>query len=381
MDAPLSPDGPGFVVPDGLVASLENYADRLAAGTARIGRRIRVDPVALLRERVVSTRRRRTGRISCGGATGLLRARDTWVAVSIARDDDVELLPAWLCADPDSLPSAYPLDQADWNLLAAVVARKSAAELDERAALLGLAVGVLPTTPPAAPTGLIPFDELPVRATNLGAAAPRRLADVTVVDLSALWAGPLCGRLLAEAGAEVVKVESTARPDGARRGDPTFFESMNAMKDQRRVELDQDSGIEELRRTILGADVVIESSRPRALAQLGIDAAELTATGPQVWVSITGYGRGGEGANRVAYGDDAAVAGGLVGWDDVGDPVFCADAAADPCTGLVAATAAISALAHGGRWLLDVALTDVAAPPRTPLRQWADRRSLLTATS
>ena len=57
-----------------------------------------------------------------------------------------------------------------------------------------------------------------------------------MVDLSALWAGPLCGDLLARAGASVVKVESTQRPDGARRGSRAFFDLLNGRK--RSVALD-----------------------------------------------------------------------------------------------------------------------------------------------
>jgi crotonobetainyl-CoA:carnitine CoA-transferase CaiB-like acyl-CoA transferase len=63
---------------------------------------------------------------------------------------------------------------------------------------------------------------------------------------------------------------------------------------------------------------------------------------------------------RVALGDDAAAAGGLVGWAD-GGPVFLADAVADPLTGLVCAHAILDAVTSGGRWLLDVALARVAS--------------------
>ena len=106
---------------------------------------------------------------------------------------------------------------------------------------------------------------------------------------------------------------------------------------------------------------MIEASRPRALEQLGIDATAIVAGGgPRVWVSITGHGRDGAGADWVAFGDDAAVAGGLVAHDEHG-PVFCADAIADPIAGVVAAGAALQALAAGGRWLLDVSLSAVAA--------------------
>ena len=106
---------------------------------------------------------------------------------------------------------------------------------------------------------------------------------------------------------------------------------------------------------------MIEASRPRALAQFGLDARDAVATGgPQVWVSITGYGRSGEDAHRIAFGDDAAAAGGLVTRTDAG-PLFCADAIADPLTGLTAAAACVDKLRSGGRWLLDVSMAAVSA--------------------
>ena len=77
-------------------------------------------------------------------------------------------------------------------------------------------------------------------------------------------------------------------------------------------------------------------------------------------MSITGHGRTGAGRDRVAFGDDAAVAGALVVADEAG-PCFCADAAADPAAGVAAAAACLDALAVGGRWVLDVAMADVAA--------------------
>ena len=103
---------------------------------------------------------------------------------------------------------------------------------------------------------------------------------------------------------------------------------------------------------------MIESSRPRALRALGI-SAEAAADAGTVWVSITGHGRA--DGNRVAFGDDAAVAGGLVGSDEHGDPVFCGDALADPLSGLYAAGAALAQLRSGRGGLLDVAMSGVAA--------------------
>ena len=79
----------------------------------------------------------------------------------------------------------------------------------------------------------------------------------------------------------------------------------------------------------------------------------------------------------MAFGDDAAVAGGLVSWRQAPDggpaePCFCADAVADPCSGLVAAAAAAAALAAGGRWLIDVALAGVAASLAGPTLEVGD---------
>ena len=109
------------------------------------------------------------------------------------------------------------------------------------------------------------------------------------------------------------------------------------------------------------ADIVIEASRPRALAQLGIDAPDWVARGAgRVWVSITGHGRDGDGATRVAFGDDAAVAGGLVVWEG-GQPRFCADAVADPLTGVAAAAAVVDAWAGAGSVLLAASMAGVAA--------------------
>jgi crotonobetainyl-CoA:carnitine CoA-transferase CaiB-like acyl-CoA transferase len=163
-----------------------------------------------------------------------------------------------------------------------------------------------------------------------------------------------------------VKVESMDRPDGARRGPPAFFDLLHGGQEAVALDFHAEEGREALRQIVEAADVVVEASRPRALEQLGVFADEVLAgaaeagRGPLVWLSITGYGRAGKGRDRVAFGDDAAVAGGLAAWDDAG-PCFVADAVADPCAGMVGAAAALRALSAGGRWLLDVSMRDVAA--------------------
>jgi crotonobetainyl-CoA:carnitine CoA-transferase CaiB-like acyl-CoA transferase len=187
------------------------------------------------------------------------------------------------------------------------------------------------------------------------------LAGALVVDLSSMWAGPLCARLLGLAGARVVKVESAGRPDGARAGDQRFFDWLHGGHRSVVVDFLSASGRAALAALVGRADVVIESSRPRALAALGLAPEAIAHRDGQVWLSITGYGRAGAAADRVAFGDDAAVAGGLVGWEGDGEPVFCADAIADPLTGVAGALAVARSAAAGGGELIDLPMRAVAA--------------------
>lgn len=339
-----------------MVPKLLRVAELLRSRAVELGGRLEVDPLSLLGERAAISGLVARGDISCGGATRLMPVGDRWLAVTLARAEDVDLVPAWL--DLDRPPAEA------WRTVAAAVATRNLESLLDRALLLGLPIGLLPF--PGWDTAAAPPSDdcaLPIQRLAVQGPPPRTgpLSDVVVVDLSALWAGPLCGSLLAKAGATVIKVESVSRPDGARLGPPAFFDLLNAGKRGVALDLRAASGVDALRDLLATADVVIEASRPRALEHLGIDAAQMLATGtPRVWASITGHGRTGAGRDRVAFGDDAAVAGGLVGWTNEG-PVFCADAIADPTTGLVAAAAILEALAAGGRWLLDVAMADVAA--------------------
>jgi crotonobetainyl-CoA:carnitine CoA-transferase CaiB-like acyl-CoA transferase len=194
---------------------------------------------------------------------------------------------------------------------------------------------------------------------RLGEAPSLPLRGSRVANLASLWAGPLAADVLRRLGADVVSVESAGRPDGAR-ATPAWHASLHAGQRSVALNLGDDQGVARLAALLRSADVVIEGSRPRALEQLGIDAAEVVGAGPQVWVSITGHGRRPPGSTRIAFGDDAAVAGGLFG--RLGDgPMFLADAVADPLAGLTAAATVVDLLERGGRWIVDVALSRVAA--------------------
>jgi crotonobetainyl-CoA:carnitine CoA-transferase CaiB-like acyl-CoA transferase len=332
-------DGPPLVAPAGVVDAIR-----------RLGTPLGLDALAVLGERAAVAGLTRRGATSCGGGTRLLPTADgDFVAVSLTRPDDVTLLPAWLGVDERDGAAAESVDEQVWADVAAALATKSACDVVRRATVLGLAV--------AKPREVT--DSRPVVTSTFGPAAERARSPL-VVDLSSLWAGPLTTRLLRDAGARVVKVESVSRPDGARFGEPRFFDLMNAGKESVAIDFRSSLGVRELTTLLRAADVVVEASRPRALEQLGIDATAIVAEGPSVWLSITGHGRDEPGRHRVAFGDDAAIAGGLVADDGTG-PCFVSDAVADPLTGLVAAAAVLDALRGRERVLLDVALARVAA--------------------
>jgi hypothetical protein len=335
--------------PARLVTRLAALQTELEGAARAMGATVDVDPLALLGERAAIAGLHRRGTISVGGATRLLPTQDGWIAVSLARPDDVALVPAWLELDES------PEDP--WRAIERTIEARPAKDVVARGRLLGLPIARLretrrPGTSPRPPVIRHSLGSAPAASTVVG---------MRVVELGSLWAGPLCGSILAAAGATVIKVESSARPDGARSGPSQFFDVLNAGKHAVAIDLSSRSGTVALARLLAEADVVIEASRPRALEQLGIDArAVVRGGGPRVWVSITGHGREEPARDWVAFGDDAAVAGGLVVEDEEG-PVFCADAVADPITGLVAAGAVLQALQEGGRWLLDIALSAVAA--------------------
>ncbi|MFC7673935.1 CoA transferase [Mycolicibacterium sp. GCM10028919] len=296
---------------------------------------VRVDAAEELVGRAALLGLTRRGATSAGGASRLLPAADGWWALTLSRPDDVDAVPALV--ESDDAPTDPWRAVRDWSFtrnVADVVER--ARLLDLPAAALGEAVARPPTVRHAGPRS-----------------APRTAAGLVVVDLSSMWAGPSCGRLLLRAGATVVKVESRSRPDGSRGGPRPFFDWVNGGKLSYTADFDDGARLREL---LAIADVVIESSRPAALRRRGLGPDDVAARDGRVWLSITGYADTG----RVAFGDDAAVAGGLVGQGADG-PVFCADAVADPLTGLHAALEVVGSLRRGGGETVHVVMSEIAA--------------------
>jgi hypothetical protein len=338
----------------GVLSGLDGVGRRLDRASGRLGHRCATDPRQLLAGRAALMGLVRRGRVSPGGACRLLATPAGWVAVSMARPDDAGLVPAVTWSEPGPDP---------WADLARAAATLRAGELADRAQLVGLPAGVLPTGLPIVVTGDPERVGRPEGAAR-GPSGHRPL----VVDLSALWAGPLCAKLLGDAGARVVKVESRTRPDGARAGNPAFFDWLHAGHESVCLDFTSTPDREVLGALVDRADVVIEASRPRALASLGIDAGRLVEARPgKVWLSITGYGRQGESGGGVAFGDDAAVAAGLVAHDPAGGPVFCGDAAADPITGLQGARAVQESRARGGGELIELSMVDAVRSVMRPL--------------
>jgi len=290
------------------------------------------------------------GQCSANGSCHLWRCQDgQWIALNLSRSQDWALLPALF-------EQNKPLTQLEE--VAKEVARHTAEALLVQGRLLGLAIAV-------ARSGHSALTKPWFSITATGRSRQPTSEFLHVLDLSALWAGPLCSHLLQQCGANVIKVESLQRPDGMRLNEDAsakaFYEQLSRNKELCVLDFHSAKDLQKLKNLIEQADIIIESSRPRALQQLGIDAKEIVTTqAGKIWISITGYGRSEPQANWIAYGDDAAISAGLFEMVDE-KPAFIGDAIADPLTGLHAALAAYTFWKNKKSALLDINLHDVAS--------------------
>ncbi|WP_330703360.1 CoA transferase [Novosphingobium resinovorum] len=308
-----------------------------------------LDAAMLMGERAAAGGYKVGARISAGlGASHLMPTRDGgWFALTLIREVDRELLPA--------LFGDATIDTGDWNAIAAAVLQHDCAHLVATGRLLGLPVAGMDETPASPPVEVL-----------LAADHRRRMPGhrPLVVDLSAIWAGPLAGHLLWQAGMEVVKVESRSRPDLIRRDDPATFARINQGKASLLVDLADAGQKAALVALIRTADVVVESARPRALRQIGIDADSLVREVPGlVWLSITGHGATGEAQHWVGIGNDCGVAGGLSrAMAEAGGGIgYVGDAIADPLTGIVAAREGLAAWHSGFAQRIGLSMSAIAA--------------------
>jgi len=318
----------------------------------------------LLTERAEITGLSYAGVESCNRSCRLLATLDGWIALNLARPCDWDALPALFHRHErfDSWEEVASAVRAATTLPLASMGRQLEVPI---AAAVRLAHARAPQ-PRSAPAQPMPAREPPACGGGLARGRHRKRRrdgrgdwrgdPPLVVDLSTLWAGPLCGRLMRAAGARVIKVESIRRPDSLSSSAPEFFARLNGDKECVAFDLTREAGIHHLRTLLGSADLVITSARPRAFAQMGLEPGPLLEKHPGlVWLAITAYGWRGELANAVGFGDDVAAAAGLLSWSD-GGPTFVADAIADPLTGITAAIAAIDAIETARGGLMDVNL-------------------------
>ena len=206
----------------------------------------------------------------------------------------------------------------------------------------------------------------------------RALCGLKVLDFSIMMAGPYCARLMADLGADVVKIEPPdgddmrlrhplrAAPDGSRHS--AYFGQLNAGKRSLALDLKQPADLDIALALALQADVLVENFRPGVMERLGLGAAALLAKNPKlIYASISGYGQQGPARERAAY---AMIVQAASGYERTlaryaGDrtrPAATATFVADVLGGLNAFAAIQTALVQRARTglgqVVDVALMD-----------------------
>ena len=183
------------------------------------------------------------------------------------------------------------------------------------------------------------------------------LSGIRVVDLTRILAGPFCTQLLADLGAEVIKVEPPGRGDPVRGqgaikdGLSWYYAQFNRNKKSITLDLYTDDGKEVLADLIRRADVLVENFRPGVLGEMGFDAARLEALNPALILgSVNGYGSTGPHAHRPAFDFIAQAMSGFMSVSGTPDePMRAGPPIADLVAGLYAALGITAALvARGG---------------------------------
>ena len=210
------------------------------------------------------------------------------------------------------------------------------------------------------------------------------LSGLRVLDLSRVLAGPWAGQMLADLGADVVKVERPGAGDDTRAWGPpylrdgdgrdtseaAYFLSANRNKLSITIDFTQPEGQQQVRELVQRADVLIENFKVGGLAAYGLDYASLQALNPRlIYCSVTGFGQQGPYAKRAGYDFMIQAMGGLMSITGKADgeegagPVKVGVALTDILTGLYASNAILAALAERARSGLgqhiDLALLDV----------------------
>ncbi|KIR14033.1 Succinyl-CoA:(R)-benzylsuccinate CoA-transferase subunit BbsF [Pseudomonas fluorescens] len=210
------------------------------------------------------------------------------------------------------------------------------------------------------------------------------LSHLRVLDLSRVLAGPWAGQILADLGADVIKVERPGNGDDTRAWGPPFLKdargentteaayylSANRNKQSVTIDFTRPEGQRLVRELAAKSDILIENFKVGGLAAYGLDYESLKAINPQlIYCSITGFGQTGPYAKRAGYDFMIQGLGGLMSLtgrpegDEGAGPVKVGVALTDILTGLYSTAAILAALAHrdhaGGGQHIDMALLDV----------------------
>ena len=199
----------------------------------------------------------------------------------------------------------------------------------------------------------------------------RLLDGVRVLDLSRVMSGPFCTAMLADLGAEVIKIEMPGGGDDSRHfgpfqdGESAYFMLLNRGKKSMTLDLKSERGREILMAMVKSSDVVIENFRPGVAKRLGLDYAALAPLHPGlIYASISGFGQEGPLADRPAYDLIVQAMSGLMnvtGQRD-GPPTAVGESVIDVCTGMFAAWGISTALFDRERTgkgrNLDIAMMD-----------------------
>ena len=183
------------------------------------------------------------------------------------------------------------------------------------------------------------------------------LTGVKVIEMCHVMAGPTCGRMLADMGADVIKLERVPDGDDTRRmlppdikGEPAAFMMMNSGKRGIAVDLKNERGKEVLKRLLATADIVTENYRADTMAKLGLGYEELKKVNPAlVYCAISGFGRTGPYASRGGYDLIAQGMSGLMSFTGEGPgrpPVKVGAPVCDITAGILAAMGVLAAYVH-----------------------------------
>jgi glutaryl-CoA transferase len=179
------------------------------------------------------------------------------------------------------------------------------------------------------------------------------LDSLRVLDMSRVLAGPFCCMMLADHGAEVIKVEPLAGDETRRYGPPfvdgesAYYMGLNRNKRSIALDLSTDQAQEIIRRLAATSDVLVENFRTGAMERWGLDYARLSALNPRlVYLSISGFGRSGPYAGVAGYDGALQAFGGFMSINGElgGQPLKAGIAIADFATGLFASQAILLAL-------------------------------------